>query len=87
MQTELAVAPALAAMERILQELAELEMGARQLERLYGDYAEASDLTFIKILEERYRLLVGEIHDIRTIVSDVRANCEKMTTEASGYGG
>lgn len=87
MQTELAVDPALVAMEKIAQELAELEVGAMQLERLYGEYAEASDLTFIKILEERYQLLVREIHDIRTIVSDVQESCEIMAMEANSYGG
>jgi len=74
------------ALQFIAEELAELVTGAAHLRDLYGDYAESSDLTFIKILEERYGLLVREIRDIREIIAQVQADYTHLPEEAGTHG-
>lgn len=88
MQTEMAVVePVVAGMENIADKLAELQSGAAHLKHIYGVYAEASDLTFIKILEERYELLEREIEAIGRIVDEIQTDCGQPAAEAIHHGG
>lgn len=79
--------PVQTAIQTIADKLGELATGANQLRELYGEYAEASDLTFIKILEERYALLYREILAIHDIVAQIHANGERSVAEVNGNGG
>lgn len=70
----------------IAAELEALRAGAEHLQALYGDAAVSSDLTFIKILEDRYESLIGEIREFREAVADVRTNLTAGEEEATGDG-
>ncbi|XID94293.1 hypothetical protein ACF3MZ_07150 [Paenibacillaceae bacterium WGS1546] len=73
-------------MTTIQGELAELRAGAHHLMKRYGDAAETSDLTFIKILEERYARLHREIQAINEEI-EAWTKEEKAQEEAIEVGG
>ncbi|MFB9277197.1 hypothetical protein [Cohnella cellulosilytica] len=76
----------LEAMAKISEELAAMRSGSERLVILYGEAAETSDLTFVKILEERYAELFREIQAVDDYIA-ARMKEEKERTEANGLGG
>jgi hypothetical protein len=78
------------ALQTIVDELAAMRSGAAHLTALYGEAAETSDLTFIKILEEKYSLLLRELQDINGFIEErliKEQPCEeKQPMEATSDG-
>ncbi len=46
----------------IAEQLEKLQLDADRIRQLYGEAAETNDLTFVKIIEERYHQLSGVLH-------------------------
>ncbi|THF73917.1 hypothetical protein [Cohnella fermenti] len=70
----------------ITGELNTLRQESERLKERYGEAAATNDLTFIKILEEKYGCLTDEIGRIGAAVSEVEAELEERK-EAIGIGG
>jgi hypothetical protein len=79
--------PVQAAMQNIAGKLSELAAGAKRLQVLYEEYAEASDLTFIKILEDKYAMLGQEIQSIHDMVLQLQTGEDQTAAGVSGNGG
>jgi|GEM_PF-1547452 len=74
------------ALAQIAGELDSLRTGAEHLQVLYGAAAISSDLTFIKILEERYESLTEEIRAFEDVVAAVQTNMMSDAKEEDGDG-
>jgi hypothetical protein len=71
----------------IAEELDSLHSGAAHLQGIYSQAAITSDLTFIKILEEKYENLMNELNKLGEVVSTVKVNLAKYATEVEENGG
>ncbi|MDQ0885060.1 prefoldin subunit 5 [Paenibacillus sp. V4I9] len=67
----------------LADELQALRSNAEYLRDIYGKAAAATDLTFIKIIEEQYEILTEEFNNLADAVSKVQANLDGI----SDYGG
>lgn len=70
----------------IAAELESLYLGAAHLQSIYNKAAISSDLTFIKILEEKYENLTNEFSKLGKVVSDVKVNLAIISMEAIENG-
>ncbi|GFN30944.1 hypothetical protein [Paenibacillus xylaniclasticus] len=66
----------------IADELDSLRTGAERLQAIYGEAAVSSDLTFIKILEDRYENLIEEIRSIGGFVGAVQESLLSKAEDA-----
>jgi|GEM_PF-3075557 len=63
-------------MEVIAHELRNLHAGVSHLRQVYAEAAASSDLTFIKMLEDKYASLTQEFAKLVEIVSDMLTELE-----------
>ncbi|OBY77765.1 hypothetical protein BBG47_19950 [Paenibacillus sp. KS1] len=66
-------------MVKIADELETLHGEVTALIEVYHNAAESSDLTFIKILEEKYEQMQGEIAELAVVVDQVQQMIENPT--------
>jgi len=69
-------------LEVIGNELQALMSGSARLRAIYGEAAIASDLTFVKILEEQYKKLSEDLGGLSAEVSKVRLDYNEAKKEA-----
>lgn len=67
----------------LADELQALRSSAEYLRDIYSKAAVATDLTFIKIIEEQYENLTEEFNKLAEAVSEVQANLD----DVNDYGG
>lgn len=67
----------------LVDELQALRSSAEYLREIYSKAAAATDLTFIKIIEEQYENLTEEFNKLADAVSEVQANLD----DVNDYGG
>ncbi|WP_027088420.1 hypothetical protein [Cohnella panacarvi] len=73
-------------LEVIGNELQALLSGSARLRAIYGEAAIASDLTFVKILEEQYKKLSEDIGGLSAEVGRVQLGYNEVQKEAVSNG-
>lgn len=73
-------------MSVITEELRSLSLEAIAIEAVYSEASASSDLTFIKIIEQKYGNLKDEVSKLAILVSEAQAGLTDYVMEGTGNG-